>query len=242
MAHTASRTREVCALPADGSTVRLRPACPEDRGRGLRLYDEMSLDNLRGRFFAAGRRAGEQAADRHCAPPAPGHRTLVAVQGDRLVGVAEYETLDDPCSAETALAVADDFHHRGVGTLLLEHLVHTARENGITAFTADVLADDHLSAAGVVVQSGGVGIALLDGLSRLGSGMSRFVSLGDKRDVSSNDSSNDLPQWRERDGRTELAEAECNPVIAGPDGTTVADARARRLPRRGRAPYLRRLP
>ncbi|UKY47937.1 bifunctional GNAT family N-acetyltransferase/acetate--CoA ligase family protein [Streptomyces inhibens] len=143
MTHTTSGTREVCALLADGSTVRLRPACQEDRGQVLQLYDEMSADNLRRRFFAASRRSGEQAADRLCAPPGPGHRTLVAVHGDRLVGVAEYETIDDPASAEIALAVADDFHHRGVGTLLLEHLVHTARENGVAVLTADVLADNH---------------------------------------------------------------------------------------------------
>ncbi|WP_328390227.1 GNAT family N-acetyltransferase [Streptomyces sp. NBC_00400] len=144
MTRTASRVQEVCALPADGSTVRLRPARPEDRGQVLRLYEEMSVDNLRSRFFAVSRRSGEQAADRLCALAAPGHRTLVAVHGDRLVGVAEYETVDDPTSAGIALAVADDFHHRGVGTLLLEHLVHTARENGVAVFTADVLADNHL--------------------------------------------------------------------------------------------------
>ncbi|MFF4281360.1 GNAT family N-acetyltransferase [Streptomyces kronopolitis] len=144
MTHPASRTQEVCALLADGSTVWLRPACPEDRGQVLRLYEEMSAENLRSRFFAASRRSGEQAADRLCAPPGPGHRTLVAVHGDRLVGVAEYETVGDPASAEIALAVADDFHHRGVGTLLLEHLVYAARENGIAVFTADVLADNHL--------------------------------------------------------------------------------------------------
>lgn len=144
MTHTASRAQEVSALLADGSTVRLRPACPQDRRQVLRLYEEMSADNLRSRFFVVSRRSGEQAADRLCAPPGPGHRTLVAVHGDRLIGTAEYETADDPASAEIALAVADDFHQRGVGTLLLEHLVHVARENGIAVFTADVLADNHL--------------------------------------------------------------------------------------------------
>ncbi|MEW2433273.1 GNAT family N-acetyltransferase [Streptomyces caniferus] len=395
MADTVSGASEVCALLADGTTVRLRPACPKDRAQVLRLYDDMSADSLRSRFFVVSRRSGEQAADRLCALPEAGHRTLVAVHGDRLVGVAEYEIGDDPASAEIALAVADDFHHRGVGTLLLEHLVHLARENGVSAFTADVLTDNHLihkvfadlglrvtrqydgptmrgvirlepderylaavdargrtagiaslqsllrprsvavigagtrsgsvgravlhnlreahfngllhavnphahavlripahasvadlphppdlavlaipasavceavvqcgkagvralvvlasgldesataelteacrywdmrmvgpnclgianteesvrmdatfavtkplpGAAGVAVQSGGVGIALLDGLSRLGIGISSFVSLGDKRDVSSND----LLQWWEADGRTELA-------------------------------------
>ncbi|MFF7701165.1 bifunctional acetate--CoA ligase family protein/GNAT family N-acetyltransferase [Streptomyces lydicus] len=144
MAQPASRTREVCALLADGSTVRLREACPDDRERVLRLYEEMSADNLRRRFFAVSRRSGEQAANRLCAPPRPGHRTLVALQGDQLIGVAEYEAVDEPASAEIALAVADDFHHRGVGTLLLEHLVHMARANGVEVFTADVLADNHL--------------------------------------------------------------------------------------------------
>jgi acyl-CoA synthetase (NDP forming) len=51
------------------------------------------------------------------------------------------------------------------------------------------------------VQSGGVGIALLDGLSRLGIGVSTFASLGNKYDVSGND----MLQWRESDGRTDLA-------------------------------------
>ncbi|MFF9173268.1 GNAT family N-acetyltransferase [Streptomyces sp. NPDC014793] len=55
--------------------------------------------------------------------------------------------------------------------------------------------------AGVAVQSGGVGIALLDGLSRLGIGVSSFASLGDKYDVSGND----MLQWWECDGRTDLA-------------------------------------
>jgi acyl-CoA synthetase (NDP forming)/RimJ/RimL family protein N-acetyltransferase len=55
--------------------------------------------------------------------------------------------------------------------------------------------------AGLVVQSGGVGVALLEHLGRLGIGVSSFASVGDKYDVSSND----MLTWWEQDGRTELA-------------------------------------
>jgi acyl-CoA synthetase (NDP forming)/RimJ/RimL family protein N-acetyltransferase len=55
--------------------------------------------------------------------------------------------------------------------------------------------------AGVVVQSGGVGIFLLEHLSRLGIGVSSFASVGDKLDVSSND----LLEWWEQDAATTLA-------------------------------------
>jgi acyl-CoA synthetase (NDP forming)/GNAT superfamily N-acetyltransferase len=54
---------------------------------------------------------------------------------------------------------------------------------------------------GVVMQSGGLGFALVDRLSRLGLGISSFASVGNKYDVSSND----LLTWWEQDGTTELA-------------------------------------
>jgi acyl-CoA synthetase (NDP forming)/RimJ/RimL family protein N-acetyltransferase len=54
---------------------------------------------------------------------------------------------------------------------------------------------------GLVMQSGGIGIALLEHVSRLGTGVSSFVSVGDKYDVSSND----MLTWWEQDGQTRLA-------------------------------------
>ena len=54
--------------------------------------------------------------------------------------------------------------------------------------------------AGVVVQSDGVGIALLGHLSRLGIGVSSFASVGDKYDVSGND----MLMWWEQDDVTRL--------------------------------------
>jgi acyl-CoA synthetase (NDP forming)/GNAT superfamily N-acetyltransferase len=55
--------------------------------------------------------------------------------------------------------------------------------------------------AGLAVQSGGVGIALLEQLSRLGIGISSFASVGDKLDVSGND----MLMWWEKDSTTKLA-------------------------------------
>ncbi|MER5642286.1 GNAT family N-acetyltransferase [Kitasatospora sp. NPDC002227] len=80
------------------------------------------------RFFGASRRAPELAAERLCGPSHPGRFALGAWAADELVGEADYEVADGrPDTAELALAVADAWHHRGVATLLLEHLVHAAR-------------------------------------------------------------------------------------------------------------------
>src|SRR5262249_61433761 len=55
--------------------------------------------------------------------------------------------------------------------------------------------------AGLVMQSGGIGFALVDHLSRLGIGISSFASVGNKLDVSSND----MLMWWGEDGGTKVA-------------------------------------
>jgi acyl-CoA synthetase (NDP forming) len=55
--------------------------------------------------------------------------------------------------------------------------------------------------AGLVVQSGGIGVSLTEHLSRLGIGISSFASVGDKYDVSGND----LLTWWEQDQQTTMA-------------------------------------
>lgn len=61
---------------------------------------------------------------------------FVAVVGDvggveREIGVARYSVADNGRSCECAVAVADDFHGQGVGTLLMTHLIDVARRRGI---------------------------------------------------------------------------------------------------------------
>ncbi|MFF8993560.1 GNAT family N-acetyltransferase [Streptomyces sp. NPDC014983] len=132
----------VHALLADGATVCIRPVTPADHDRLLGLYEEMSPENLRLRFFSQSPRSAGRAADRACAPAHPGYRALLAERQGQVIGLAEYDTGGTGDEAEISIAVGDGLHHRGVGTLLVEHLVSAARAEGVTAFTADALSEN----------------------------------------------------------------------------------------------------
>ncbi|MDH6144300.1 acyl-CoA synthetase (NDP forming)/GNAT superfamily N-acetyltransferase [Kitasatospora sp. GP30] len=132
------------ALLADGTTAAIRAIGPADHAAVLDLHAErMSEDSRRLRFFGTSRRAPQMTADRLCGPQRPEPLALGAWVDGELVGEADCEPAEDrPEAAELALAVADAWQHRGVGTLLIEHLVHAARERGVRRFEADMLADN----------------------------------------------------------------------------------------------------
>ncbi|MER5352141.1 GNAT family N-acetyltransferase [Kitasatospora sp. NPDC002551] len=137
----APRTTVETALLTDGATVEIRPVTAADRRAVLDLHTTgMSEESRRLRFFGASRTAPRLAADRLCGPHGPGLLALGAWAGGALVGEADCELLDEPPgTAELALVVADRWHHRGVATLLLEHLIHAARGRGVRFFEADTL-------------------------------------------------------------------------------------------------------
>jgi len=73
------------------------------------------------------------------------HEALVAIEpaSRHGLGVARYvRSSDDPREAEFAVAVADDWQRRGLGTALLGALAARAREEGITRFTGLVQAEN----------------------------------------------------------------------------------------------------
>ncbi len=133
------------ALLTDGTTIEIRPARPDDFDAVRDMHAKMSPENLYLRFFSMSRVAAEREAQRICGEPAPGRAALLAVLGRRLIGCGSYEVTDDASgSAEVALTVADDMHNRGVGTLLLEHLISLARSRGVRTFVAETLTENAL--------------------------------------------------------------------------------------------------
>jgi len=107
------------------------------------MHEAMSPENAYFRFFSLSRTAAETEARRICREPRPGRAALLALADGEVVGCTSYETIEGPGHrVEVAFAVADHMHHKGVATLLLEHLVSYARNHQIAMFTGMTLAEN----------------------------------------------------------------------------------------------------
>jgi acetyltransferase len=71
---------------------------------------------------------------------------LVAVHGagadEKIIGVARYSADDSGRDCEFAVAVADDWQCRGIGSTLTRHLFDYARREGFRSIYGTVLADN----------------------------------------------------------------------------------------------------
>ncbi|GGP75766.1 bifunctional acetate--CoA ligase family protein/GNAT family N-acetyltransferase [Saccharothrix coeruleofusca] len=126
------------ALLADGSVVTLRELGPSDADALLALHRDLPADDRYLRFFSVAPRQLEDFVGRLTSPGEFGHVAVGALDGDELIGVASY-VLESADTAEVALVVSHRRQSRGVGTLMLEHLVSLARRRGVRRFCADVL-------------------------------------------------------------------------------------------------------
>jgi acyl-CoA synthetase (NDP forming)/GNAT superfamily N-acetyltransferase len=132
------------ALLSDGATVEIRAARPEDFDAVRDMHTKISPDNLYLRFFSLSPVVAEEAR-RICREPAPDHAALLVVLDGEVVGCGTYEQQGaGSLSAEVAFTVADEVQNRGVGTLLLEHLISLARGRGFRAFVAETLTENAL--------------------------------------------------------------------------------------------------
>jgi GNAT superfamily N-acetyltransferase len=129
-------------LLTDGATAEVRDAEPADEPALAAMYAGMSAEHRYLRFLGSGA-MGPAAARRACRGSGPGHLALLALLDGQVIGVAEHEPTGVPGEVEVASAVADGHHHRGVATVLLEHLVSRAMDVGIRTFVADTLAYNH---------------------------------------------------------------------------------------------------
>jgi acetyl coenzyme A synthetase (ADP forming)-like protein len=130
------------AVTRDGRTVHIRPIAPDDLDAMMQMWSRLSLETIRLRFFAPRRMDREQM--RHFTEVDYHDRfALIAERGDRILGVARFDRLDEePQAAEFAVLVEDAEQGQGIGTALLRALLEPAQDLGITNFRGDILREN----------------------------------------------------------------------------------------------------
>ena len=134
------------AVLRDGASIVIRGVTHDDKPGLRELFSRMSPLSISHRFFGAKRELTDH--DLHWLD----HEdlrglALVATQthGDqeRILGLGRAVVLEqNPDVAEVAFEVGDADQGRGIGTLLLDHLARVARDRGLSAFRAEVEADN----------------------------------------------------------------------------------------------------
>ena len=123
----------------DGGVVSIRPITVDDGDRLVAFHSQLSAETVYRRFFAPKPRLSRRAVEHLVDVDQVDRVALVATLRGELVAVARYDRLDDGGSAEVAFVVRDDHQGRGLGSVLLEHLIAAAAERGVRRFVAEVL-------------------------------------------------------------------------------------------------------
>ena len=127
----------------DGSRVRIRQIRSSDRELLSRGFEHLSPESRYRRFLSAMPRLNQQLLSHLARVDHHEHEAMIAVAEEtgEGVGIARYvRDRERPEVAEVAVTVIDDWHGRGLGTLLLEVISARARDEGITTLRALMLA------------------------------------------------------------------------------------------------------
>src|SRR5215217_5973473 len=137
-------------LLTDGTHLHVRPIRPSDREALATAFARLSPESRRRRFLGPKPALSEAELRRLTEIDHRSHEALVAidVESGRGVAVARFAAYArEPERSEFAITVADDWQGRGIGGALSRRLLIRAREEGVRALEASVLADNHSARA-----------------------------------------------------------------------------------------------
>jgi GNAT superfamily N-acetyltransferase len=119
----------------DGTTVLIRPICDDDVELERRFIEELSPQSRRFRFLGEIKSASPEMLRQFTHLDHASEVAFVALMADgadkREIGVSRYSARTDGLSCECAVAVSDEWHSKGLATLLMQHLIDTARQRGV---------------------------------------------------------------------------------------------------------------
>jgi ribosomal protein S18 acetylase RimI-like enzyme len=132
--------------PGRGPAFLVRPLRHGDVRTVMRVFEQLGERSRRTRFNGP-KPCLRRSELRQLATADATRHALVAYVGGDPQPVAIARLVRDGRSAEVAFAVADDYQHRGIGSVLVAELVADARAAGITEITALVASDNAAAVA-----------------------------------------------------------------------------------------------
>jgi GNAT superfamily N-acetyltransferase len=119
----------------DGTHVIIRPIRKEDAELERSFIKHLSLESRRMRFLGQIREPSDEMLRRLTDIDYKNEMAFIAlVHRDgqtQEIGVARYSTSADGKFCECAITVSDEWHYKGLATLLMHHLIDVARTRGI---------------------------------------------------------------------------------------------------------------
>jgi RimJ/RimL family protein N-acetyltransferase len=132
-------------LLSDGCQIEIRALRREDEADMLAAVGNTSAQSLQRRFFAMKRHFSDKERAFFMDIDFKNHVALVALAeeaGRKVIVAGGRYIVFEPGRAEMAFVVVDAWQGRGIGSILMRHLVRIANDAGLQELTAEVLPEN----------------------------------------------------------------------------------------------------
>jgi acetyltransferase len=133
----------------DGTPVTIRPIRPEDEPLMVKFHEGLSDRSVYLRYFGSlslKTRIAHDRLVRICFGDYDRELALVVehkgASGPEIIGVGRMNRVRGGPEAEVAVLVTDQYQNRGLGEELLRRVVRVAKEEGVRAVSAEMMADN----------------------------------------------------------------------------------------------------
>ncbi len=141
------KKEELIWLLKNGQEVLLRPIKPEDEPMWLEMFQSLSEESIRYRFFQMLKDTPHEVRVRYCNIDYDRETAIVAETIEKgkkkLLGVGRLSIEADGKNGEIAFIVSDYYQGLGLGTKMVDYVLDLAKEKGIQSVYAIMLPDNY---------------------------------------------------------------------------------------------------
>jgi acetyltransferase len=131
----------------NGQDVLLRPIKPEDEPMWLEMFQNLSEESIRYRFFQMLKDTPHEVRVRYCNIDYDREIAIVAEQTQegrrKILGVSRLSIEPDGKSGELAFLVSDRWQNQGLGTKMVDYVLDIAKEMGVEEVYSIMLLDNY---------------------------------------------------------------------------------------------------